>query len=116
MLAAWSEAAVGPPPADSPPAGVAAGDVADGASATHTPAPTSTAPTTTTVRSWVDRGRRTKWPHERATPASGFQRRRALIAVSTVPWPVGRERAATGDGPDERSQTWDTDCSRGSAP
>src|SRR5581483_4350627 len=94
VLADWREAPLGPELADSPPVDVAAGEETGGALATQIPTPASTAPTTATVRSWVERGRRTKWPHERATPARGFQRPRALIPVGTVPWPVGRDGAA----------------------
>jgi hypothetical protein len=46
----------------------------DGAVATQATAAISTAPTTATVRIWVERGRRTKWPQDRATLARGFQR------------------------------------------
>jgi hypothetical protein len=46
----------------------------DGAVATQATAATSTATTTATVRIWVERERRTKWPQDRDTAARGFQR------------------------------------------
>ncbi len=59
----------GQPGRSTPPA-----DVLDGAVATHVTRPISTTPTMARVRIWVDRERRTKWPHDRVTPFSGFQR------------------------------------------
>jgi hypothetical protein len=67
---------VGAVPADAAPV-----DVLDGAVATQATVPTRTAPTRTTVRIWVERERRRKWPHDRATPARGFQRLSPLMGA-----------------------------------
>ena len=61
------------------PADAVPDDEPEGALATQTTAPTRTAPTTTSVRTWVERERRVKWPHDRATPARGFQRLSPLM-------------------------------------
>ena len=56
-----------------------------------------TTATSSTVRIRVAGGRRTKWPHDRATPASGFQR----PAAHARPRPIG-----TRIGPHPRGGPW----------
>ena len=62
------------PAADRPPVDVATVEELGGAVTTQVAVPMTTAARMTRVRTWVGRERRTKWPHDLATPPNGFQR------------------------------------------
>ncbi len=88
-----------------------------GAVATQTTTPTTTTATIPTVRSWVARERRTKCPHDRASPAKGFQRVDRLIGRagpraaghrSSLSFPrAGSEAASSDPAPRREERTVD---------
>jgi hypothetical protein len=73
VLAELTELGPDPPEAPCAVTVVEVAEVLDGAWATQSTSPTTTTPTSTNVRIWVERGRRTKWPHDRPILANGFQ-------------------------------------------